>query len=88
MLAISSDRRGDAVRMAAELGPDVVVLSDPSMRVIVKYGMKGHEMAMAEMGYVVIGASGRIHARRIDRAFGERAEDIVEAVRQSAAPTT
>ena len=86
VLAISSDLRDDAARMAAELGPHVVVLSDPAMRVIVLYGMKAHNMAMAEMGYVVIDAGGRIRARRIDREMGEHAQDIIKAVRQSAAP--
>lgn len=72
--------------MAADLGPHVVVLSDPAMRVIVLYGMKAHSMAMADMGYVVIDASGRIRARRIDPEMGEHVEDILKAMRQSAAP--
>jgi peroxiredoxin len=54
------------------------------MRVIVMYGMKAHNMAMAEMGYVVIDAGGRIRARRTDREMGEHAEDIIKAVRQPA----
>jgi hypothetical protein len=34
----------------------------------------------------VWGATGRIRARRIDREMGEHADDIIQAVRQSAAP--
>ena len=44
--------------MAAELAGGVVVLSDPSMTVISRYGMGREGASMAEMGYVVIDAAG------------------------------
>lgn len=63
--------------MASELGLDFPVLSDPSMSVIIRYGMKGEAMAMADMGYVLIDATGRVRIRRIDREFGEHAGEVV-----------
>jgi peroxiredoxin len=81
VFAISNDGRENARRMAAELGDTVRVLSDPSMRVIYRYGMKGERMAMADMGYVLIDRSGVIRARTIDPRFGERGEEIVRGLR-------
>ena len=77
VFAISKDSPGDARRMATELGLGFPVLSDPSMEVIIRYGMKGEAMAMADMGYVLIDATGRIRVRRIDREFGEHAGELV-----------
>lgn len=64
--------------MAGELKGTIRVLSDPSMRVIYRYGMKGQRMAMAEMGYVLIDRAGVIRARRIDKRFGERGDEITQ----------
>lgn len=72
--------------MAAEIGADVVFLSDPSMRVIYRYGMKGENMPMADMGYVVIDGAGKIRARKIDRLFGEHVQEIVNAVKDVTKP--
>lgn len=77
VIAISNDSQGDARRMASELGLDFPVLSDPSMGVIIRYGMKGEAMSMADMGYVLIDATGHIRVRRIDRQFGEHVEELV-----------
>lgn len=87
VLAISNDGRPDAQRMAEALGNSMVVLSDPSMRVIYQYGMKGDRMPMADMGYVVIDRAGVIRARRIDRRFGEQADEILKVLRNSALAT-
>lgn len=70
--------------MALELGRAIRVLSDPSMRVIYRYGMKSHNMAMARMGYVVIDRAGIVRARELEPRFGERVGDIAASLR---APT-
>lgn len=68
--------------MVAEVGLDFPVLSDPSMEMISRYGMRGESMPMADMGYVLIDAGGRVRVRRIDRQFGEHAAEIVNALQQ------
>lgn len=87
VFAISNDERADARRMADVLGNSLVVLSDTSMRVIYRYGMKGHGMPMADMGYVVIDQAGIVRARVIDRWFGERPDAILEALPAPATTT-
>lgn len=87
IFAISNDDRDNARRTADELKNGVTVLSDPSMRAIYLYGMKGDRMSMADMGYVVIDGRGVIRARTIDRQFGEHAEDIVRVLKTSATAT-
>jgi len=47
--------------------------------------MRPDHMAMAEMGYVVIGAAGPDPGAEDRPRDGEHAEDIIKAVRQSAA---
>lgn len=90
VLAISNDDRERASRMAAELQHRVTVLSDPTMRVIYRYGMKGRDMPMADMGYVLIDRAGTVLVRKIDRQFGEHIAEILPmlggAVRATAAP--
>ena len=83
IIAISKDSTGDAQRMNAEVGLDFPVLSDPSMEMISRYGMMGEGMPMADMGYVLIDASGRVRVRRIDRQFGEHAGEIVNALQEA-----
>jgi hypothetical protein len=34
-------------------------------------------MNMAQMGYVIIDRQGRIRVRKVDRQFGEHAQDII-----------
>ena len=84
VFAISNDGQEDARRMATKLGLDFPVLSNPSMNVIYRYRMKGERMPMADMGYVLIDASGRIRQRKIDRQFGEHIDDLVESLQQMA----
>lgn len=83
VFAISKDSAADAQRIVAEVGLDFPVLSDPSMEMISRYGMMGEGMPMADMGYVLIDASGRVRVRRIDRQFGEHAAEIVNALQQT-----
>ena len=83
-MAISNDGPSDARRMATELDLDFPVLSNPSMDVIYRYRMKGDGMRMADMGYVLIDASGRIRQRRIDRRFGEHIGELVEGLQRMA----
>jgi peroxiredoxin len=84
VFAISSDGPQDARRMATELGLDFPVLSNLSMDVIYRYRMKGDRMPMADMGYVLIDATGRIRQHRIDRRFGEHIGDLVESLQSMA----
>lgn len=76
VFAVSKDSTSDAQRMVAEVGLDFPVLSDPSMEMISRYGMMGEGMPMADMGYVLIDAAGKLRVRRIDREFGRHAEEI------------
>jgi peroxiredoxin Q/BCP len=87
VLAISRDTTEAQARMARELGLSFPVLSDPSMEVIKAYRMKGEEMDMADLGYVVIDKQGRIRTRQIDRRFGENFGMIVRALRQAKSQT-
>ena len=50
------------------------------MRVIQQYSMKGTDMQMAQMGYVIIDMHGRIRTRQVDPQFGEHAQDILAIV--------
>lgn len=84
VLAISTDRSDDARRMAAELGFTIRVLSNPRLDVIYEYSMKGPESTMADMGYVLIDAAGRIRTRQIDHRFGDHAEEIVHGLERIA----
>jgi peroxiredoxin Q/BCP len=84
VLAISNDGPEDAGRLATELGLDFPVLSNPSMDVIYRYRMKGDRMPMADMGYVLIDATGRIRQHRIDRRFGEHVGDLVQSLQRIA----
>ena len=67
--------------MAAELGYAFPVLSNPSLDVIYRYSMKGQGSTMADMGYVLIDAAGRVRLRQIDHRFGEHVDEIVEHLR-------
>ena len=80
VFAIGNDIPNDARRMATELGLDFPVLSNPSMDVIYRYRMKGEGMRMADMGYVLIDAAGRIRVHKIDRQLGEHAGEIAEGL--------
>lgn len=80
VFAISNDSPDDARRMAIELGLDFPVLSNPSMDVIYRYRMKGERMPMADMGYVLIDAAGRIRVQELDRQFGQHVDKIVEGL--------
>ena len=84
MLALSNDDRDRARSMALELRRSIVVLSDPSMRVIYRYGLKGENMPMADMGYVVIDRAGRVRVRKVDRTYGEHIGEIVQTLKEAA----
>jgi len=84
VFAISNDGQEDTRRIATELGLGFPVLSNPSMDVIYRYRMKGERMPMADMGYVLIDATGRIREHRIDRRFGEHVEDLVGSLQKMA----
>jgi peroxiredoxin len=81
VLGISIDSPSVARRTVTQLGLQFPLLSDPQMRVIRQYGMKGERMQMADMGYIIIDRQGRLRARQIDRQFGEHGRDILAIVR-------
>ncbi len=82
ILAVSRDDKPSARLMAAMLDSKITVLSDPSMEMIRAYRMKGEGMEMADLGYVVIDVQGRIRARKIDRKFGENAQDLIRVLKR------
>lgn len=84
VFAISKDNPAQAALMAREVAGAIPILSDPSMRVIHQYGMKSYQMQMAEMGYVVIDRRGTIRTRSVDRNFGQRADTIIETLKEEA----
>ena len=47
---------------------------------IYRYRMKGDRMPMADMGYVLIDATGGIRQHKIDQRFGEHVGDLVESL--------
>ncbi len=81
VIGISIDTPEAAGRLAKELGLTFPLLSDPTMQVIRRYGMKGEGMEMADMGYAVIDRRGRLREKKIDRKFAERVNDILAIVR-------
>lgn len=83
VLGISRDTPEAAARLAQEMRLPFPILSDVSMEVIRAYRMKGEEMEMADLGYVIIDKQGRIRTRQIDRRFGENVGMIVRALRQA-----
>lgn len=80
ILAISDDPIIDAKRVAAELGHEIVILSDRTRWVARRYGMQDPERHFITSGYVIIDRSGRIRERRVDSLFGEHADEIVNSL--------
>lgn len=80
MLGISIDPPSVARHTVAQLGLQFPLLADPPMRVVQQYSMKGQDMQMANMGYVIIDVHGRIRTRKVDPQFGEHAQDILAIV--------
>lgn len=80
MLGISIDPPSVARHTVTQLGLQFPLLADPHMRVIQQYSMKGTDMQMAHMGYVIIDVHGRIRTRQVDPQFGEHAQDILAIV--------
>jgi len=85
VFAVSIDTPEHAQKVVQQFGLTFPILSDPEMRVIRPYGMKGERMEMADLGYVVIDREGHIRAKRIDREFGDRVELLLHHVRQAKA---
>lgn len=81
VLCISIDTPEAAGTLAKELDLTFPLLSDPSMVVIRRYGMKGEGMEMADMGYAVIDRRGRLREKKVDRKFAERVDDILATIR-------
>jgi peroxiredoxin len=83
VFAVSIDTPEQARRIAQQFGLTFSILSDPAMRVIQRYGMKGEGMEMADLGYAVIDRRGTLIAKRIDREFGNHVELLLHEVRRA-----
>ena len=84
VFAISTDRQDGARQVATDLGFTVPVLSNPRLDVVYSYSMKAPNSTAADMGYVLIDATGRIRTRQIDHRFGDHAEEIVRGLERIA----
>jgi peroxiredoxin len=80
---VSIDTPETQRRLATDLSLPFALLSDPSMKMIRAYGMRGEGMDKADMGYVVIDKHGRIRTRQVDRRFGEHVGMIVREVEKA-----
>ncbi|MGH7318328.1 MAG: peroxiredoxin family protein [Candidatus Rokuibacteriota bacterium] len=87
VFAVSIDNPQQARQLVQKFALSYPILSDPGMKVIQQYGMKGERMKMADLGYVVIDLQGRIRVKRIDREFGDHADLLLRHVRQAKAQT-
>jgi peroxiredoxin len=87
VLAMSMDTPEEASKLAQELNLAFPLLSDPNMGIVREYGMEGKAMGMPEMGYVVIDRQGQIRAKEVDRQFGEKANEILRALRGAKSTT-
>jgi peroxiredoxin len=83
VFAVSIDTPEQARRIAQQFGLTFPILSDPGMRVIQRYGMKGEGMEMADLGYAVIDRNGKLVAKRIDREFGNHVELLLHELRRA-----
>ena len=78
MLALSIDAPEVAAQTREALGLRYPLLSDPNASVIRHYQMYNAKMRMADMGYVLIDAQGRVRDRVRDPQFGERTEAVLQ----------
>ena len=85
VLALSTDAPPVAAQTASRLGLQFPLLSDPLAQVIRHYQMFNPPMNMASMGYVLIDAHGRVHAREVDPYFGVHSEAILQRLARGGA---
>ena len=78
VLALSIDPPTTAARTASQLGVQFPLLSDPSAALIRQYLMYSQRMRMADMGYVLIDAGGRVRYRVRDPQFGAHSPAILQ----------
>lgn len=77
-MALSIDPPATAAQTASQLGVQFPLLSDPSAAVIRQYHMYSQRMRMADMGYVLIDAGGRVRYRVRDPQFGAHSPAILQ----------
>jgi len=87
VLAMSVDTPEQASKLAEDLNLAFPVLSDPNVGIVREYGMYSKPMGMPEMGYVVIDKQGRIRTEEVDHQIGEKANDILRALRSAKSAT-
>lgn len=84
-MAVSIDPPHVAAHTASGLGVHFPLLSDPQARVIRQYRMFNPPKSMAQMGYVLIDAHGRVLARVVDAFFGAHSEAILQRLARTGA---
>jgi len=87
VLAMSVDTPEQASKLAEDLNLAFPVLSDPNVGIVREYGMYSKLMGMPEMGYAVIDKQGRIRTEEVDHQIGEKANDILRALRSAKSAT-
>lgn len=90
LIAAGYDTPESLRRTQAASGASFPLVSDMDLTVTRLYDMQlrpGWPMSgmgdIPEMGYVVVGPDGRIRLQRVDLNFGDNADDILAAMRES-----
>jgi len=90
LIAVGYDTPGSLELSQQRSGASFPLLADIDLTVTRKYDMQlrpGWPMAgmgdIPEMGWVVVGADGRIRVQRVDRYFGDHAQDILDFLREA-----
>ena len=78
VLALSIDPPATTAQTASKLGLQFPLLSDPPATIIRQYKMYSQRMRMADMGYVLIDASGGLRYRVRDPQFGAHSPAILQ----------
>lgn len=89
LIAVGYDTPESLKAVQAGSGASFPLLSDMDLTVTRMYDMQlrlGWPMAgmgqIPEMGWVIVGADGRIRLQRVDLNFGDHAQDILDALRE------
>lgn len=90
LIAIGYDPPESLKLTQAGSGSSFPLLSDIDLTVTRMYDMQlrpGWPMAgmgeIPEMGWVIVGADGRIRLQRVDVLFGDHAQDLLDALREA-----
>jgi peroxiredoxin len=81
LLAISIDPPEESAKTDALIEGKFRLLGDPDLKVIRAYQIEMPGGGMANMGYVLVDAQGKIRKRQIDPVFGFHFEQMIEALK-------